>query len=280
MPTGHQDHGAERERPDVVAVPGGAEREARVEGVLLRAVEGRVQPGAHRRVLQGVAGELPVGAVQDEGDQQQDTRGDVAPALAGGGAACRDQRGDQRGGGDLVRGQAAARAPAGDVARVRADEEGGEEPVAGLHGGPQADGLVVHGGDRGRGHLALRLGGGDGSDQGAELGALDGGPGRLDDGGEPVRVRAAVAVFRRERGGLVEGRPGARLDGEGAGHGAGVEARVGQREAQCVDVPHEGAVHDGHPLVGGDGGQRRGGVFRAGSGADVEAEGAQLVGER
>ncbi|MEU3777574.1 hypothetical protein AB0F11_31140 [Streptomyces sp. NPDC032472] len=42
----------------------------------------------------------------------------------------------------------------------------------------------------------------------------------------------------------------------------------------------EGAVHDGHPLVGGYGGQRGGGLVGAGGGADVEAEGAQLVGER
>ncbi|MEU9378152.1 hypothetical protein AB0D94_30940 [Streptomyces sp. NPDC048255] len=42
----------------------------------------------------------------------------------------------------------------------------------------------------------------------------------------------------------------------------------------------EGAVDDGHPLVGGDAGQRRGGLFRTGGGADVEAEAAQLVRER
>ncbi|WP_411104514.1 hypothetical protein [Streptomyces sp. cmx-4-9] len=42
----------------------------------------------------------------------------------------------------------------------------------------------------------------------------------------------------------------------------------------------EGAVHDGHPLVGGDAGQHGGGLFGTGCGADVEAEGAQLVGER
>ncbi|MFD9355243.1 hypothetical protein [Streptomyces sp. NPDC060031] len=45
-------------------------------------------------------------------------------------------------------------------------------------------------------------------------------------------------------------------------------------------MPDEPAVHDGHPLVGGYGGQRGGGLFRCGGGTDVEAEGAQLVGER
>lgn len=204
--------------------------------------------------------------------------GDVAPALAGGGAAGRDQRGDQGGGGDLVRGQAAAGAPAGDVARVRADEEGGEEPVAGLHGGAQAHGLVVDGGDGGVRRGALRAGGGHGGDQGAELGALDGGPGGLDGGGEPVRVRAVP--LHREGRGLVQGRAGTGLDGEGAGHCAGLEARVGQREPQRVDVPDEGAVDDGNTLVGGYAYQHRSGVFRPGGRADVEAEGAQLVGER
>ncbi|WP_328928731.1 hypothetical protein OG429_32025 [Streptomyces sp. NBC_00190] len=45
-------------------------------------------------------------------------------------------------------------------------------------------------------------------------------------------------------------------------------------------MPDEGAVHDGHPLVGGYGGQRGGGVLGTGGGPDVEAEGAQLVSER
>ncbi|MEV6728202.1 hypothetical protein [Streptomyces sp. NPDC051364] len=47
-----------------------------------------------------------------------------------------------------------------------------------------------------------------------------------------------------------------------------------------MDVPDEGAVDDGNTLVGGYAGQRRGGVFRPGGRADVEAKGAQLVGER
>ncbi|MET9319711.1 hypothetical protein ABZX75_05865 [Streptomyces sp. NPDC003038] len=42
----------------------------------------------------------------------------------------------------------------------------------------------------------------------------------------------------------------------------------------------ERAVHEGHPLVGGYGGQRGGGLLGPGRGADLEAEGAQLVGER
>ncbi|MGW6983551.1 hypothetical protein ACWGE1_29620 [Streptomyces sp. NPDC054932] len=42
----------------------------------------------------------------------------------------------------------------------------------------------------------------------------------------------------------------------------------------------EGAVHDGHPLVGRYAGQSGGGVPGTGGRADVEAEGAQLVRER
>ncbi|WP_244291326.1 hypothetical protein [Streptomyces subrutilus] len=45
-------------------------------------------------------------------------------------------------------------------------------------------------------------------------------------------------------------------------------------------MPDEGAVHDGHALVRGYGGQGGGGVLRTGGGADLEPEGAQLVGER
>ncbi|MER6317620.1 hypothetical protein ABT237_28230 [Streptomyces sp. NPDC001581] len=47
-----------------------------------------------------------------------------------------------------------------------------------------------------------------------------------------------------------------------------------------MHVPDEGTVHDGHPLVGGYGGQCGGGVLGTGGGADLEAEGAQLVRER
>ncbi|MFD9410076.1 hypothetical protein ACFWBN_24090 [Streptomyces sp. NPDC059989] len=42
----------------------------------------------------------------------------------------------------------------------------------------------------------------------------------------------------------------------------------------------EGAVHDGHPLVGGYGAQSGGDVLGTRCGADLEAEGAQLVRER
>ncbi|MEV6952604.1 hypothetical protein [Streptomyces sp. NPDC051183] len=45
-------------------------------------------------------------------------------------------------------------------------------------------------------------------------------------------------------------------------------------------MPDELAVHEGHPLIGGYGGQRGGGVIGGGGAADVESEGAQLVGER
>ena len=124
-----------------------------------------------------VAGELAVGAVQDEGDEQQHAGGDEAGAGAGGGAAGGDQRGEQRGGGDLVRGQAAAGAPAGEVAGVGADAEGGEEAVAGLHGRLRSRtassstaatrprrGLVAGlAGRRGRRRPACRARGGDGS---------------------------------------------------------------------------------------------------------------------
>src|SRR5690606_25319632 len=130
VPAGLQDHRAEGERPDVVAAAGRAEGEARVGGVLLGAVEGGVEPGAEGGVLQRVAGELAVGAVQHDGGEQQHTGGDETAAGAGGRAAGRDQRGEQGGGGDLVRGQTAAGAPARDVAGVGADEEGGEEAVA------------------------------------------------------------------------------------------------------------------------------------------------------
>jgi hypothetical protein len=45
-------------------------------------------------------------------------------------------------------------------------------------------------------------------------------------------------------------------------------------------VPDEGTVDDGHPLVGGYGGQRGGGLFGTGDRADVEPERAELVFER
>ncbi|WP_329377163.1 hypothetical protein OG625_06390 [Streptomyces sp. NBC_01351] len=42
----------------------------------------------------------------------------------------------------------------------------------------------------------------------------------------------------------------------------------------------EGAVHDGHALVGRYAGERGDRVLGTDGGADVEAEGAQLVSER
>ncbi|GAA3374604.1 hypothetical protein GCM10017750_08690 [Streptomyces racemochromogenes] len=45
-------------------------------------------------------------------------------------------------------------------------------------------------------------------------------------------------------------------------------------------VPDEGAVDDGHPLLGRDPGQDAGGVFGTGGRADVEPERPELVLER
>src|SRR6202008_4088482 len=73
VPAGLQDHGAEGEGPYVVATAGGAQGEPGVVGVLLGPVEGGVQPGAEGGVLERVAGQLPVGAVQYEGGEQQRT---------------------------------------------------------------------------------------------------------------------------------------------------------------------------------------------------------------
>ncbi|MEU6210349.1 hypothetical protein ABZ891_10620 [Streptomyces sp. NPDC047023] len=47
-----------------------------------------------------------------------------------------------------------------------------------------------------------------------------------------------------------------------------------------MHVPDEGAVDDGHPLVGGYAGQCGCGFRGPGGRSDVEAEGAQLVRER
>lgn len=237
VPTGLEHHSAEGERPYVVAAAGGAEREARVVRVLLGPVEGRVQPGTHRRVLQRVAGELPVGAVQDEGEEEEQPGGDVAAAGAGRRAAGRDQRGQQGGGGDLVRREAAAGAPAGDVAGVRADEERGEEAVVGLHGAAQPHRLVV---DRVTGAVcrrALRLVDRHGRDQRAQLGALHGGAPGVHGGGETAgqgavgdrhggRARGDARAPGLGRGVQGRGERGARLRlrGERAGHGGRGEA--------------------------------------------------------
>ncbi|MEV7525701.1 hypothetical protein [Streptomyces sp. NPDC091371] len=47
-----------------------------------------------------------------------------------------------------------------------------------------------------------------------------------------------------------------------------------------MHVSDEGTVDDGDALVGGYAGECGGGVLGTGGGADVEAEGAQLVSER
>ncbi|CAM5612575.1 hypothetical protein SCANM63S_08508 [Streptomyces canarius] len=84
------------------------------------------------------------------------------------------------------------------------------------------------------------------------------------------------------RGGLAghgpgERRPGVRLGGDGTGDGCDREARVGQAEAQRVDVADETGVDEGHAPAGRHGreqGLRLGGV---GGHAHVEAEGPQIV---
>ena len=263
MAAGLQDHRAERERPHVVAAAGRAEREARVVGVLLGPVEGRVQPGAERGVLQGVAGELPVGAVQDEGEEEQQAGGDVAGAGAGGRAARRDQRGEQRGGGDLVRGQAAAGAPAGEVAGVRADAVGGEEAVAGLDRGAQPDRLVVDGGDGLAGLVARLRVGRDGGDQGAELGAVHGDAVGVEGRGERGRRGSRSVTARPPRRGALAGPgPGSAPGAPRAartprrGRARGGEAGVGERQAQGVPVCRRSGVDDGDPLAGRDRGEQ------------------------
>lgn len=285
VPAGLQDHRAEREGPYVVAAARRSEGEARVVGVLLGAVEGRVQPGAERRVLQRVAGELPVRAVQDEGEQEQQPGRDESGAGAGGGAARGDQRGDQRGGGDLVRGQAAAGAPAGDVARVRADAVRGEEAVAGLHGTAQAYGFVVHGGDGLPDLVALLRVGGNRGDEGAELGAEHGDAVRVEGRGEALGEVVGGDGETAGGGALTGHGPGQRparlgLHRYGAGQRGGREPWVREAEAQCVQVPHEAGVDDGDPLVRRYGGQQRLGVTGFVGEPHVEAERPQIALER
>lgn len=287
VPAGLQDHGAESERPYVVtaAAPGRSQREARVVGVLLGAVEGGVEPGAERGVLQGVAGELAVGAVQDERADQQDPGRDEADAGAGGRAARRDQRGEQGGGGDLVRGQAPAGAPAGQVARVRADAERGEEAVAGLHGRLQAYGLVA---DVRHGLPCLVAGlrvGRDLGDQAAQLGAVDAGAVGVEGGdhavGEAVhgdRRTAARGVVAGHRAG--QGLAAGRLGRDGARDRGEREAGVGETEAQCVQVAHEAGVDHGDPLVARNLGEERLGIGGVGGDPYVEAEGPQITLDR
>ncbi len=280
MPAGLQDHRAERERPHVVAAPGRAQGEARVVGVLLGAVERGVEPGAERRVLQGVAGDLAVDAVQDEGRDQQDAGRDEAGPGAGGRAGRRDERGEQGRGGDLVRGEAAAGAPARDVAGVRADEVRGEEAVAGLHGRLQAYGLVVDGGD---GLACLVAGlrvGGDRGDKAAQLGAVHvaavGVEGGDDAVGEVVQEGRAAAcrVLAGDRAG--QRLTAAGLCGDGARYRGERKAGVGEAEAQRVQVADEAGVHDGDAPVTGDGREERLRLGGVGCGPDVEAERPQI----
>ncbi|GDY78520.1 hypothetical protein SAV31267_080050 [Streptomyces avermitilis] len=281
-----QDHRAEGERPYVVAATGRAEGEARVVGVLLGPVEGRVEPGAERRVLQGVTGELPVGAVEDEGEQEQQAGRDEPGAGAGGRAARRDQGGEQGRGGDLVGGQTAAGAPAGQVARVRADEVGGEEAVPGLHGGTQPYRLVVDGRDGLADLVAGLRVGGDGGDECAEVGAVHldavGVEGRGDALGEVVHDDGGTAGRRGALPGQGAGQrlPGAGLGRYGAGQRGGLETRVGETEAQRVEVAHEAGVDDRDPLVRRHGGEERLCVTGVGGDPHVEAERPQIAFER
>lgn len=173
----------------------------------------------------------------------------------------RHQRGEQGRGGDLVRGEAPAGAPAGDVARVRADEVGGEETVAGLDRAAQPDRLVVHGLDSGAGGGAVGLGRGHGGDERAQLGALHLGALGLHDRGEPAGHGAVgdrgggsggghSGADRVGRGvqGAQQGGTRLGLCGEGAGHGRGGETGVGQGEPEGVSVADEAGVDEGDPL--------------------------------
>ncbi|GAA2970757.1 hypothetical protein JCM13580A_07600 [Streptomyces drozdowiczii] len=72
---------------------------------------------------------------------------------------------------------------------------------------------------------------------------------------------------------------GARLGlcGEGAGHGSGGEAGVGQGEPEGVPVADEAGVDEGDPLCSGDGGQQRGRFRDVGGRVDVESQRPQIV---
>ncbi len=99
-------------------------------------------------------------------------------------------------------------------------------------------------------------------------------------GGDRAAVRGALPGH-----GPGERLPGGRLGGDGAGYCGEREARVGQAEAQRVEVADETGVDQGHAPVGRHGreqglrhgreqGLRLGGV---GGHAHVEAEGPQIV---
>ena len=134
---------AAREQPHRVAGAARADRQAGEREVLLPAIEHRVQPRAELRELARVAGELPVDAVGRERDLQHHGSGDEAPALAGREARRCQHSHHHRHGRHLVGREAAARRPARDVLRVRADEVGGEEPVGGLDGRVEQQPVLV-----------------------------------------------------------------------------------------------------------------------------------------
>src|SRR5262249_40311342 len=108
---------------------------------------------------------------------------------------------------------------AGQVARVRADEEGGEEAVPGLHRTPEPDRLVVHVGHRELCVVPAGRIGGNGGDQLAQFGAVGGGADRLPgpgqgggkDGGG---VGGSLAVHDHGMAGVVDA-GGVQLDGGG-----------------------------------------------------------------
>src|SRR3954451_24081032 len=132
------------ERPHVVSAGvGGAVGEPREGEVLLRAVEYRVQPGAELRERAGVARELAVDAVDGERDREQECAGHERTAAAEREHGRRDRAEQERDGRRLVRGHPAARREARDVFRVRADEEGREESVVGLHGRINREAVLI-----------------------------------------------------------------------------------------------------------------------------------------
>ena len=90
-----------------------------------------------------VAGELAVDAVGRERELEQHRAGDQAPALAGRERDRGEQPDEHRDGRDLVRRKPAARRPARDVLRVRADEERREEAVGALDGRVEQHAVLV-----------------------------------------------------------------------------------------------------------------------------------------
>lgn len=248
MSGGHDDHRDQREGPHVVVVPGRAEREARVDGVLLGPVEGRVEPGADPRVAHRVARELSVGAVQDEREVQAQGRADVPGSGAGRGARRRREGDEQRQDRHLIGRQPPVRAPAREVARPRADREGGEEAVPGLDRRVQPDPLVVHGrhggqrpGARGvvAGHLGDHVAQRDLAHRDVAVGDQ-----ALGDRVGHARVLGQAAQLGQHAGG-----PGTRvtLDDEYSRHVRGRESGVRDDEPQRVPVADEPVVDQRDP---------------------------------